>query len=139
MDRQPNAGPLRAFRDRYVASFMGLSYDLAPGSVGVHPDHLQHAPDLAGRQVLVSEETGRSAPMGRRPVFEVVLVERLMRNAREIAGRGGVVFSCFDLDTPDTGRWLAHLQPGQPVFLNAAVERLRGDIVRRPPEFAGGA
>lgn len=139
MDRHPTAGPLRAFRDRYVATFMGLSYDLAPGSVGVHPDHLAQAPDLPGRHVLVSEGTGHSAPLDRRPVFQVVLVERLMRNASEISSHGGVVFSCFDLDVPKTGRWLSHLQAGQPIYLNASVERLWGSIVRRPPEFAGGA
>lgn len=136
MDRPSHAGPLRAFRDRYVASFMGLSYDLAPGAVGVHPAHLADAPDLPGRQVLVSEGAGPSAPLGRRPVFQVVLVERLMRDASAIAGDGGVVFSCFDLDSPLAGPWLSHLHPGQPVFLNAAVERLQGSIVRRP-EFAG--
>lgn len=139
MDRHPTAGPLRAFRDRYVASFMGLSYDLAPGSVGVHPDHVADAPDLPGRHVLVSEGSGPRGPLDRRPVFQVVLVERLMRNANAISSAGGVVFSCFDLDTPATGRWLAHLRPGQPVYLNASVERLWGSIVRRPPEYAGSA
>lgn len=131
MDRHPLAGPFRAFRDRYVAPFAGLSYDLAPRAVGVHPDHLARVPELAGREVLVSHDTAKPSPLSRRPAFRIVELNAMMRDALG-AAQHGVVFSVFDLDDPAAGRLLAPLHPGDGVFLNSALERLPGDIVRRP-------
>lgn len=127
-----NQGPLRAFRDRYVASFDGLSYDLAPGAVGVHPDHLRLVPELAGRRVLVSHAATPSLPLGHRPAFTVVSLTPLMRNACSLAEAGGVVFSTFDLDDPSHGRLLEALGEGETVFLNSALDRLPEVVVRRP-------
>lgn len=142
MDRHPGlpgprAGPVRAFRDRYVAHFVGVSYDLAPGVVGVHPAALRSAPELPGREVTVSCERAPRTPLGARPTFTVVALTRLMRNASELALEGGVVFSSFDLEDSDASAVLARMQDGETVFLNAAVERLRGDVVKRP--FDGAA
>lgn len=134
MDRA--SGPLRAFRDRYVAALAGVSYDLAPRVVGVHPDHLAHAPDLPGREVLVSPGQGRPEPLAHRPAFRVVQLTRLMRDALGVGSGGGVVFSVFDLDDPVTARLLGRLAPGEPVFLNASVDRLADPAVRRPDGFA---
>lgn len=130
MDRNPLAGPFRAFRDRYVAPYAGLSYDLAPRVVGVHPEHLARVPELAGREVLVSHDGARPAPLVRRPAFRVLELTGMMRDALGIA-REGLVFSVFDLEDPTTGRLLAALAPGESVFLNSALERL-GEPVRRP-------
>lgn len=125
MDPSRAAGPLRAFRDRYVAALAGLSYDLAPRVVGVHPDHLAQAPELPGREVLVSPGQGKPEPLAHRPAFRVVEMTRLMRDALGVGADGGVVFSVFDFDDPVTARLLGRLTPGQPVYLNAAVDRLR--------------
>ena len=46
--------------------------------------------------------------------------------------KSGVVFSVFDLDDPVAGRLLVRFSPGESLFLNSAVERLPGDVVRRP-------
>lgn len=133
MDRRPpDGGPIRAFRDRYVAAFSGVSYDLAPGSVGVHPEHIGDAEEILGRKVLVSHEGGAVVPMWLRPAFQVVPLTRLMRNAREVAWAGGVVFSSFDLDEPETARVLTTLGVGDAVFLNASVDRLPEASLRRP-------
>lgn len=131
MDWRPSTAPFRAFRDRYVAPYGGLSYDLAPRAVGVHPDHLAKVPELAGKEVLVSPEHGRVAPLSRRPSFEIVELSAAMRDA---LGRSamGVVFSVFDLEDPVAGRLIAQLEPGHPVFLNTALDRLQGEVVRRP-------
>lgn len=123
-------GPLRAFRDRYVASYTGLSYDLAPGVIGVHPSCMSQVPELAGRHVLVSHEALPSrAP---RPCFTVVPISRMMRNALVLAESGGVVFSSFDLDDPGACRFLAALREGDSIFLNSALDRLPDPGVRRP-------
>ena len=127
-------GPLRAFRDRYVASYNGLSYDLAPGAIGIHPGHLAQVPELAGRRVLVSHEA--LPTRGPRPCFTVVPLDRLMRDAIRLAEGGGVVFSSFDLDEPDSADFLAPLQEGAAVFLNAAIGRLPEPGVRRPHSAA---
>lgn len=133
MDRRPpDGGPIRAFRDRYVAAFSGVSYDLAPGSLGVHPEHLGDAREILGRTVLVSHEGALTTPMWCRPAFEVVPLSRLMRNAREVAWAGGVVFSSFDLDEPAAARVLAPLGVGDAVFLNASLDRLPEATLRRP-------
>ena len=131
MDWRPTPGPLRAFRDRYVASYGGISYDLAPRAVGVHPEHLSHVPELAGKEVLVSHDHARLAPLHKRPSFQVVGLDARMRDA---LGRSanGLVFSVFDLDDPAAARLIGELEPGRPVFLNSALERLGGDVVRRP-------
>lgn len=134
MDWRPPAGPFRAFRDRYVAPFGGLSYDLAPRAVGIHPEHLKHVPELAGREVLVSADGIRPAPLHTRPSFQVVPVHELMRDARGVAEQG-VVFSVFDLDDPLAGGILQRFLPGESLFLNSAVERLR-DPIRRPGDSA---
>lgn len=131
MDWQPGAGPFRAFRDRYVAPYAGVSYDLAPRAVGVHPDHLARVPELVGREVLVSHEQARSSPLHRRPAFRIVEVSAQMRDALLRSG-AGVVFSVFDLDDPVACRLIGGLDPGHPVFLNAAVDRLAGHAVKRP-------
>ena len=125
-------GPLRAFRDRYVASYTGLSYDLAPGILGIHPEKLVQVPELAGRRVTVTREA--PLPRGVRPAFTVVPLTRIMRNARGLAERGGVVFSSFDLEDPVTRPILEGIEWGEAVFLNAAIERLPdpSDAVRRP-------
>lgn len=125
-------GPLRAFRDRYVASYTGLSYDLAPGVLGIHPERLVQVPELAGRRVAVTRET--PAPRGVRPAFTVVPLTRLMRNALGLARDGGVVFSSFDLEDPAARPILEDIQWGEAVFLNAAIGRLPdpADAVRRP-------
>ncbi|HUR69548.1 MAG TPA: hypothetical protein VM370_09910 [Candidatus Thermoplasmatota archaeon] len=131
MDWHPLAGPFRAFRDRYVAHYGGLSYDLAPRAVGVHPGHLSRVPELAGREVLVSHDGLRPAPLVKRPAFRVVELNGLMRDALGLAEHG-IVFSVFDLEDPDTGKVLAALAPGDGVYLNSALDRMPGDVVRRP-------
>lgn len=123
-------GPLRAFRDRYVASYTGLSYDLAPGVIGIHPEKLVQVPELAGKEVVVSLQT--PLPRGLRPCFTIVPLHRMMRNALQLAQRGGVVFSSFDLDDPAASSLLADLEWGEPVFLNSAITRLPDPSVRRP-------
>lgn len=126
-------GPFPAFRDRYVAAYAGVSYDLAPGAMGVDPDFLQNAPDLPGRIVLVSHDARVPRPLPRRrPAFLVVALDRMMRNAMGAAALGGVVFSTFDLDDPARGTVIEALDPGDPVYLNAAVDRLPDVAVRRP-------
>lgn len=125
-------GPLRAFRDRYVAGFGGVSYDLAPRAIGVHPAALAQAPELAGRRVLVQAEDGRLPPLHRRPSFVVVALDVLMRNAREMAQAGGVVFSSFDLDDPAVSDLLGRLDFGDPLYLNASLDRLPDVVLRRP-------
>src|SRR5687768_5488101 len=124
-------GPFRAFRDRYVAAYAGLRYDLAPGAVGIDPDFLHNAPDLAGRTVLVSHDARHPAPLPQRPTFHVVPLDRRMRNALGAAAAGGVVFSTFDLDDPPRGALLEPLDPGDAVYLNAAVDRLPDVRLRR--------
>ena len=123
-------GPLRAFRDRYVASYTGLSYDLAPGVLGIHPEKLAQVPELAGRKVLVTRED--ALPRGLRPSFTVVPLTRMMRNALSLAEGGGVVFSSFDLEDPAASPILADLEWGEAVFLNSALDRLPDPAVRRP-------
>ena len=125
-------GPLRAFRDRYVAPYAGVSYDLAPGIVGVDPEHLQNATDLPGRTVVVTHDALRAGPFLRRPAFVVVALTQLMRDARRLAAEGGVVFSSFDLDDPDAAPVLETLRPGRSVFMNAALSRLPDAAVKRP-------
>lgn len=125
-------GPLRAFRDRYVASYTGLSYDLAPGVIGVHPGRLTHVPELAGKRVAVSHES--LATRAPRPTFTVVPLSRLMRNALSLAQTGGVVFSSFDLEDPGASGFLAALREGDSVFLNSAIDRLPEPRVRRPDD-----
>lgn len=132
-------GPIRAFRDNYVATFGGVSYDLAPGAVGFDPAFLQQAPDLAGRRVLVSHGSGTSIALSRRPLFHVVSLTRMMRHALDASGEGAVVFSTFDLDDPTRARLLDALQLGDSVFLNAAIERLPEHAVRRPYDDDDGA
>lgn len=135
MDRQPTERPgdaLRAFRDHYAAPFIGVSYDLAPRSIGLHPDHQGQAPELAGRQVLVTRDRRRPTPLHRRPAFQVVLISREMRNAQEVGARGGVVFSPFDFDDPDAAPVLQDLDFGEVLYLNAAIERLPSAALRRP-------
>src|ERR1051325_11770931 len=105
-------GPFAAFRDRYVAAYAGVSYDLAPGAVGVDPDFLQNAPDLAGRLVLVSHDARAARRIVQRPTFLVVALDRLMRNALGAAALGGGVFSTFDLEDPARGPVLEGLDPG---------------------------
>lgn len=122
-------GPLRAFRDRYVASYSGVSYDLAPGVIGIHPTNLHQVPELAGRRVLVTHE---ALPPRVARSFTVVSLTRIMRNAIELAQEGGVVFSSFDLDDPEGARILGDLEWGDSVFLNSALSRLPDPAVRRP-------
>lgn len=131
MDK-PLAGPLRAFRDRYVAAFSGVSYDLAPRAIGVHPASLTLAPDLPGRRVLVQSDDAHPIPLHKRPAFTVVVLDRLMRNARHLAETGGVVFSSFDLDDPSVASFLARLDFGDSLYLNASLERLPDVVLRRP-------
>lgn len=135
MDRRPLVGLFRAFRDRYVAPFGGLSYDLAVGAVGVHPDDLARVPELNGREVLVSADAVKPGPLHKRPSFQVVPLSASMRDAMG-TGQYGVVFSVFELDDPVAGRLVAALAPGESIFINSALERLPGDIVRRPGDFA---
>ena len=125
-------GPLRAFRDRYVASYTGLSYDLAPGVIGIHPEKLVQVPELAGKRVLVTREA--ALPRGVRPSFTVVPLGRMMRNALRLGEQGGVVFSSFDLEDPAARPILEDLQWGEAVFLNSALARLPDPsaTVRRP-------
>jgi len=125
-------GPIRAFRDNYVALYGGVSYDLAPGAVGIDPTFLQDAPDLAGRRVLVSRGSGALLSLSRRPTFQVVSLTHLMRHALDASGEGAVVFSTFDLDDPKRARLLEVLELGDSVFLNAAIERLPDVAVRHP-------
>lgn len=133
MDRTPGplAGPLRAFRDRYVAPYAGLSYDLAPRAVGVHPEHLTRVPELAGKEVLVSHDGQRLGPLSTRPSFRVIELNGLMRDAIGVA-RHGLVFSVFDLEDPSAGKLIERLAPGESVFLNSALGLLPEDVVRRP-------
>lgn len=123
-------GPLKAFRDRYVAPYAGVSYDLAPGVVGVDPHFLQNALDLPGRRVLVSHEDLK--PLVQRPSFVVMALTQLMRDARRVASTGGLVFSTFDLEDPHAGPVVGGMSPGTSVFLNAAISRLPDIAVRRP-------
>lgn len=132
MDVHRLGGPLRAFRDRYVAYFGGLSYDLAPGSVGVDPAHLAQAPGLTGRVVLASAEHRSPGLVEPRATFEVVALTHQMKNAREDASGGGVVFSTFDLEAPEASPLLQTLSTGDTVVLNSAIERLRSGFIRRP-------
>ena len=132
MDKPFAGGPLRAFRDRYVAAFGGVSYDLAPRAIGVHPASLALAPDLPGRRVLVQAEDAHPGPLHKRPSFTVVVLDRLMRNARGLAEAGGVVFSSFDLDDPSVASFLARLDFGDALYLNASLERLPDVVLRRP-------
>lgn len=119
---------LRAFRDRYVAFFGGLSYDLAPGVAGVAPQVADAVPDLMGREVLVAD--------GRRPhpgaSFTVISLDRLMRNAREVAAGDRIVFSSFDLDDPGAAALLERLRLGDPLYLNTTFDRLKDPTIRRP-------
>lgn len=131
MEWRPLSGPFRAFRDRYVAPFAGLSYDLGPRAVGVHPGHLARVPELADKEVLVSHEGHRLAPLHRRPAFRIVELTAQMRDALGHAEHG-VVFSVFDLDDPAASDLVASLHLGESLFLNSAVDRLPGDVVRRP-------
>lgn len=131
MDRRPPGAPFRAFRDRYVAPFAGLSYDLAPRTVGVHPQHLAEVPELADRDVLVTHDTSRPMPLHKRPAFRVLELNTMMRDALGHAAQG-VVFSIFDLDDPEAATLLDPLRVGASLFLNSALHRLPGDVVRRP-------
>jgi len=124
-------GPFRTFRDQYVATFGGFSYDLAPGVVAVHPDHLVGVPELEGRDVLISHDHALRGPLHTRPAFTVVACEGIMRDATERAEPGGVVFSTFDLEDARKGRLLAGVHTGEAVYLNAALGRMDGDIIRR--------
>lgn len=135
MDRRPSGAPFRAFRDRYVAPFAGLSYDLAPRTVGVHPEHLATVPELADRDVLVTHDMSRPVPLHKRPAFRVLELNDLMRDALGHATHG-VVFSIFDLDDPLAGHLIDRIKLGESVFLNAAVDRLKGDVLRRPDSAA---
>lgn len=135
MDWRALPGPVRAFRDRYVAPFAGLSYDLAPRALGVHPEHLARVPELAGREVLVSADAIRPAPLHTRPSFRIVELNAYMRDALGTAAHG-VVFSVFDLEDPQAGRLVERLAIGESLFLNAAVDRLPSDVVRRPDSAA---
>lgn len=123
--------PLKAFRDRYVAPYAGLSYDLAPRAVGLPPEHLAELPELQDADVLVSADHVRSGPLHQRPSFRVVALNSLMRNALGVAEQG-VVFSVYDLDDPLAGKLIQRLAPGESVILNSAVGRLTGEVVRRP-------
>jgi hypothetical protein len=127
--------PLRAFRDHYVAPYGGVSYDLEPRAVGVHPEDLAGAPELAGRTVLVSREGERARPLHLRPTFTIVALTRLMEDAVRRVASGSLVFSSFDLDDPTAGDMLAGMHEGDPVFLNASVDRLPAAALRRP-DFA---
>jgi hypothetical protein len=131
MDK-PLAGPLRAFRDHYVAAYGGISYDLAPRAIGVHPGALALAPELPGRRVLVQPEHAAPGPLHKRPAFTVVVTDHLMRNARGLAEAGGIVFSSFDLEDPVVAHLLARLDWGDPLYLNAALERLPDGVLKRP-------
>lgn len=135
MDRRPPGAPFRAFRDRYVAAYAGLSYDLAPRTVGVHPEHLARVPELAGREVLVSHDLARPAPRHKRPSFRICELNALMRDALGVA-QHGVVFSVFDLEDPLAGKLIDVLHPGESLFLNSAVGLLPDDVVRRPDSAA---
>lgn len=135
MDWHAASGPFRAFRDRYVAAYAGLSYDLAPRAVGVHPGHLARVPELANRDVLVSSDAVKPAPLSTRPAFRVVELNALMRDALGVA-QHGVVFSVYDLDDPLAGRLIEQLAPGASLILNSALDRMGGDVVRRPPPSA---
>lgn len=131
MDWRPQAAPLRAFRDRYVAPYAGLSYDLAPRAVGVHPEHLARVPELADREVLVSHDASRPAPLVKRPAFRIVELGARMRHALA-AAKDGVVFSVYDLDDPQAAQLVESLGLGESVFLNAALDRWSSGVVRRP-------
>lgn len=128
-------GPLRAFRDCYVGLFRGFSYDLAAGAIGVHPDFVQLAPELPGRRVVATHE-GHRAPPRVQLACQVVVMDRLMRDARAVGEEGGLVFSTFDLDDPHGRRFLDKLSLGDPVYLNAALSRLPEPVVKRPDAFA---
>lgn len=125
-------GPLRAFRDHYVAPYAGVSYDLAPGVVGVDPAYLQNAAELPGRTVVVTHDALPRTSILKRPAFVVVALTHLMRDARRIGAEGGLVFSSFDLDDPDAAPVLETLAPGRSVFMNAALSRLPDAAVKRP-------
>jgi len=135
MEWRPPAAPFRAFRDRYVAAFAGLSYDLAPRAVGLHPEHLAQVPELADADVLVTSESVKPGPLHKRPAFRVVPLTALMRDALGVASHG-VVFSVYDLDDPPAARLIERLEPGGSLILNSAVGRLSGDIIRRPDSAA---
>lgn len=134
-DRRSPGGLFRAFRDRYVASFGGLSYDLAPGAIGVERALLENAPELEGRSVLVTDGRGPPGAFDRRPAFLVVALDRMMRNAQAVASEGGVVFSSFDLDNPRAAHLLEGLGAGDTLYLNSAVDRLRFDEAIKRPRF----
>lgn len=141
VDKRPfdRAGAIRPFRDHYAAPFVGVSYDLAPRAVGIHPGQLAHLPDLVGRRVLVTRDRGPRTPLHRRPAFDVVQITRLMRNAADVGGEGGIVFSSFDLEDPDAAPVLRDLDVGEVVYLNAAIERLPEYAIRRPFQDDGDA
>lgn len=128
--------PLKAFRDRYVAPYAGLSYDLAPRAVGIHPEHLADLPELVDADVLVTAEGVQPGPMHKRPSFRVVALNSLMRNALGVAEQG-VVFSVYDLDDPLAAKLIHRLAPGASVTLNSALGRLGGGDVVRRPDVAG--
>lgn len=135
MDWRAPPGLFRAFRDRYVAPYGGVSYDLAPRTVGVHPEHLARVPELEDKQVLVSHDHARPAPLHRRPSFHVVELRAGMRDALGRA-EAGLVFSVFDLDDPVACRLLGELEPGRSVFVNTALDRFAGEVVRRYDDSA---
>lgn len=135
MDKRPFERPtsaVRAFRDHYAAPFVGVSYDLAPRSIGIHPAVVGATPDLAGREVLVMRDRGARTPLHRRPSFRVVLLTGIMRNAMQVGAEGGVVFSPYDYDDPDTAPVLHDMDVGDVVYLNAALDRLPHAAIRRP-------
>lgn len=135
-DRRFPTALLRAFRDRYVASFGGLSYDLAPGAIGVAPEVLAEAPELEGKPVLVTDGRGPPATLDRRPTFVVMGLTRLMRNASQAASCG-VVFSSFDLEDPRAAPLLEHLGVGDTLYLNSALGRLDWEAAVKRPRFPG--
>ena len=100
--------------------------------MGVAREHLQNAPELPGRIVLVTHDDMRTRALARRPAFFVVALSRIMKDAHRLASEGGLVFSSFDLDDPFAAPVLEGLHEGESVFLNAAVSRLPDIAVRRP-------
>lgn len=118
-------GPFAAFKDHYVAAYGGVSYDLAPGMLGVAPGF---ARDLPGKVVTVTHD----GPVAKRPSFLVVEINQLMRHALDTGAEGAVVFSTFDLDDPDRSAVLDSLDLGDSVYLNAAISRLGAASVKRP-------
>lgn len=135
MTREPfdriGGAPVRAFRDRYAAPFVGVSYDLAPQHIGIHPVHVRETPEIVGKEVLVTRDKSR-APPHRRPAFRVVMIQEIMRNAASVGRVGGVVFSSFDLEDPDASEVISDLEVGEVLYLNAALGRLPDAALRRP-------